>query len=218
MSSFREQLLTDVSGLCQQLYQSRQAVVQTQKLVSDDSKRAILLLIFQLNQLREMDPFPSETEVDLTSLEKLKTDIAAEDSDKQAIQDALMEWAKNVHANGTPRVVTASEESTEAPSPINQRMIDNLSVLRSAIDKSRLRLLRNRDPYDKDEYVAARNAFTLARAVYQERLTLNQITATNEEAARIEQVIIPAVNQATGATFPETIQAGADFMSKKIFV
>ncbi|MFT5999086.1 MAG: hypothetical protein ACI81P_001542 [Neolewinella sp.] len=216
MSSFREQLLTDVSGLCQQLYESRQAVVQAQKLVSDESKQAILLLIFQLNQLREMDPFPKKTEVDLAPLEKLKADIAAEESDKQAIQDALMEWAKGV--SGATMVVTAPEESDEAPSPINQRMIDSLSVLRSSIDKSRLRLLRNRDPYDKDEYVAARNAFTLARAIYQERLTLNQVTATNEEAARIEQVIIPAVNEATGATFPETIQAGADFMSKKIFV
>jgi len=218
MSSFREQLLTDVSGLCQRLYESRQAVVRTQRLVSDESKRNILLLILQLNQLREMDPFPKKTEVDLAPLEKLKTDVAAEGSDKQAIQDTLMEWVKNVQSNGSPRVVAASEAPPEPPSPINQRMIDNLSVLRSSIDKSRIRLLRNRDPYDKDEYVAARNAFTLARAVYQERLALNQITATNEEAARIEQVIIPAVNEATGATFPETIQAGADFMSKKIFV
>lgn len=218
MSSFREQLLTDVSGLCQRLYESRQAVVRTQRLVSDESKRNILLLIFQLNQLREMVPFPEKTEVDLAPLEKLKIDVAAEGSDKQAIQDALMEWAKNVQSNGTPRDAVVAEESPEAPSPINQRMIDNLSVLRSSIDKSRLRLLRNHDPYDKDEYVAARNDFTLARAVYQERLTLNQITATNEEAARIEQVIIPAVNEATGATFPDTIQAGADFMSNKIFV
>lgn len=218
MSSFREQLLTDVSGLCQRLYESRLAVVQTQKLVSDDSKRAILLLIFQLNQLREIDPFPEKTEVDLDPLEKLKTDVATEGSDMQAIQDALMEWAKNVNASASTPVVAASEESQEAPSHINQRMIDNLSFLRSRIDKSRLRLLRDGDFYDKDKYIASRNAFTLARAVYQERLILNQITATNEENARIEQVIIPAVNEATGATFPETIQAGADFMSNKIFV
>jgi hypothetical protein len=218
MSSFREQLLTDVSGLCQRLYESRQAVVRTQRLVSDESKRNILLLIFQLNKLREMDPFPDKTEVDLAPLEQLKADIDEEESDKQAIQDALMEWAKNVHANDITRDAAASDESTEAPSPINQRMIDNLSVLRSSIDKSRIRLLRNHDPYDKEAYVAARNAFTLARAVYQERLTLNQITATNEEAARMEQVIIPAVDEATGATFPGTIQAGADFMSKNIFV
>lgn len=218
MSSFREQLLTDVSGLCQRLYECRQAVVRTQRLVSDESKRNILLLIFQLNQLREMDPFPEKTEVDLAPLEQLKADIEEEESDKQAIQDALMEWAKNVHANDISRDAAAPEESTEAPSPINQRMIDNLSVLRSSIDKSRIRLLRNGDPYDKEAYVAARNDFTLARAVYQERLTLNQITTTNEEAARMEQVIIPAVDEATGATFPETIQAGADFMSKNIFV
>ncbi|WP_020566744.1 hypothetical protein [Neolewinella persica] len=216
MSSFREQLLTDVSGLCQRLYESRLAVVRTQQLVSDDSKQDILLLILQLNQLRELDPFPKETEVDLAPLKKLKADIAAEDSDQQAIQDALMDWAKNVHTTSATSV--AAERSPEAPSPINQRMIDDLSVLRSTIDKTRLRLLRNHDTYDKDEYVAARNSFTLARAVYQERLLLNQITATNAEAARMEQVITPAIDQATGATFPQTIQAGADFMSDKIFV
>jgi hypothetical protein len=215
MSSFREQLLTEVSGLCQRLYESRQAKVRTQRLVSDDSKQDIILLISHLNQLRVMDPFPQKTEVDLAPLEKLKMDIAAEDSDQQAIQDALMDWAKDVQSSST---TPAAERSLEAPSPINQRMIDDLRVLRSTIDKSRLRLLRAHDPYDKAEYVAARNAFTLARAVYQERLMLNQITATNEEAARMEQVITPAVDQATGATFPETIQAGADFMSEKIFV
>jgi hypothetical protein len=217
MPSFREQLLTDVSGLCQLLYESRQAVVRTQQLVSDESKQDIILLILQLNQLRVMDPFPEETEMDLAPLEKLKADIAAEDSDKKAIQSALMDWAKDVQSSTTP-VAVAAERGLKIPSPINQRMIDNLSVLRSRIDKTRLRLLRNRDPYDKAEYVAARNAFTLARAVYQERLMLNQITATNEEAARMEQVIIPDVDQATGATFPETIQAGADFMSDNIFV
>jgi hypothetical protein len=218
MSSFREQLLTDVSGLCQRLYESRQEVVRTQLLVSNDSKQDIILLIFQLNKLRVMKPFPEKTEVDLAPLEKLKTDLAADDSDKKAIQDALMDWAKNVQSSSTTPVAAAAGRSIEPPSPINQRMIDNLSALRSTIDKSRLRLMLDRDPYDKAEYVAARNAFTLARAVYQERLMLNQITATNEEAARMEQVITPAVDQATGATFPETIQAGADFMSDKIFV
>lgn len=218
MSSFREQLLTDVSGLCQRLYESRQAVVRTQQLVSDESKQDILLLIFQLNQLREMDPFPEETEVDLAPLEQLKAEVAAEDSDKQAIQDSLMEWAKNIHSSGRPAAAATAESTPPLPSPINQRMIDNLSVLRSAIDSSRLRLMRDRDPYDKEEYVASRNAFTLARAVYQERLLLNQITATNAEAARMEQVIIPAVAEATGANFPAAIQAGADFMSEKIFV
>jgi hypothetical protein len=218
MSSFREQLLTDVSELCQRLYESRQAVVRTQQLVSDDSKRDILLLILQLNQLRELDPFPEETAVDLSPLEQLKIDVAAEESDKQAIQEALLAWAKNISASGRTRAGATSEEDAAAPSPINQRMIDNLSVLRSSIDKTRLRLLRNRDPYDKDEYVAARNDFTLARAVYQERLTLNQITATNEDAARMEQVITPAIDEATGATFPEAIQSGADFMSEKIFI
>lgn len=218
MSDFREQLLTDVSGLCQQLYQQRLALVQSQQLVSEKSKDDVLLLIVHLNKLRTLKPFPAETDVDLTPLEKLKADLATADGDQFAIQEELMDWVRGVQSAGPPRMAASAAAEPEMPSPINQRMIDNLTLLRSTIDKTRLRLLRAHDNYDFDAYTSARNAWTLARTVYEERLRLNQITATNADAAHMEQVIISDVERATGATFPVTIQAGADFMSEKIFV
>lgn len=214
MSSFREQLLTDVSGLCQKLFKRRLALVQRQQLVSNESKQDIILLITQLNQLRLLDPFPEEATTDLSQLNKLKTDIEAEDGDQFAIQQTLMTWAGGIAP--IPEV-EAGASPDDATTPINQRMIDNLHLFRSTIDKSRVRLLRDRDRYDRKAYTSARNAFTLARAVYEERLKLNQIDATNEGCARMEQVLIPAVAAATGATFPADIQAGAKFMEDNTF-
>ncbi len=214
MSSFREQLLTDVSGLCQKLFKRRLALVQSQQLVSNESKQDIILLIAQLNQLRLLDPFPEEATTDLSPLNKLKTDIDAEDGDQFAIQETLMTWAGGIAP--LPEV-EADASPDEATTPINQRMIDDLHLFRSTIDKSRVRLLRDRDRYDRKAYTSARNAFTLARAVYEERLKLNQIDATNEGCARMEQVLIPAVEAATGATFPADIQAGAKFMEDNTF-
>lgn len=214
MSSFRKQLLTDVSGLCQQLFQQRLALVQTQQLVSNDSKQDILLLIAQLNQLRLLDPFPEETTTDLSPLDKLKADIGNEDGDQFAIQKALMEWAGTIAPLPEVQETISPDGGT---TPINQRMIDNLHLFRSTIDKSRVRLLRDRDRYDRKAYTSARNAFTLARAVYEERLKLNQIEATNEGCARMEQVLIPAVEASTGASFPDDIQAGAKFMEDNTF-
>lgn len=214
MSSFREQLLTDVSRLCRQLYTHRLELVQTQQLVSEKSKEDIILLIVQLDQLRKLEPFPDEAATDLTPLEKLKSEIDAEDGDQFAIQEALLAWASGIAPAPEAGTTISPDAGT---TPINQRMIDNLNLFRSTIDKSRVRLLRERDRYDREEYTSARNAYTLARAVYEERLKLNQIDATNEGCARMEQVLIPAVENATGATFPAAIRAGAKFMEVNTF-
>lgn len=221
MPPFREKLLTEVTGICQQLYNRRLALVKTQGHVSENAKQDVIRLVLRLNVLRGITPFPGEHETDMSPLDKLKADIAAADSDQFAIQKKLMEWATAFH----PTVAKAHEgpASSEAalraaPSPINQRMIDGLASFRATVDRTRINLMLKGDPADLDEYTAARNAFTLARAVFEERLKLNQVTATNADCTKLEQVLTPAVSNASGATFPATIQDGADFISDKLFV
>lgn len=216
MPSFREKLLTKVTSICQQLYERRLALVKTQALVSEKSKQDIILLILRLNKLREINPFPAEDDIDIAPLDKLKVDIAAAEGDQFAIQEELMAWVTGFHPE-------AEDVEVDAPSgvaipPINQRMIDDLATFRSTIDRTRMNLMLAGDPADLDAYTSARNAFTLARAVYDERLKLDQVSATNADCAKMEQVLIPAVPDASGATFPGTIQAGADFISSKLFV
>ena len=221
MPSFREKLLTDVTGICQQLYERRLALVKTQALVSERAKQDVIHLILRLNALRSIDPFPTEYETDLSPLDQLKADIAEAGSDQFAIQEKLMEWATNFHpevAAAAEGTVSPDDEKVTSVPPINQRMIDDLASFRATIDRTRLNLMLNGDPADLAAYTAARNAFTLARAVYDERLILNQVTATNADCATMEQVLIPNVRDANGATFPGTIQAGADFISNKLFV
>jgi hypothetical protein len=220
MPSFRDKLLADVSSLCQQLYERRLAAVQEQALVSEKSKQDIARLIFHLNQLFLLNPFPDERAVDRSPIDQLRRDIDAADHDQDLVEQQLMDWVKGLSpaVESTGNEASATARSKGGTTPINQRMIDNLQTFRSTIDQTRVRLLRERDRYDQEEYTAARNAFTLARDVYAERLRLNQIKATNEGCADMEQVMIPAVEEATGATFPAAIQAGADFTSTNIFV
>lgn len=214
MSSFKERLLTQVSGLCEQLFTQRIKLVRTQQLVSDKSKEDIRLLILELDTLRHLDPFPDEAGVDESPLEQLKADLANTDDPPEDGQEILMNWVKAFRPaevnsdNGAPAGATA---------PLNQRMIDSLANLRSTIDKSRIRLLRARDRYDRPAYTAARNAFTLSRAVYTERLRLNQVSCTNAEVATLEQELTSDVEAATGSNFPDTIQAAADFMATRVF-
>jgi len=216
MSSFRKQLLAQVSGLCQELFRRRLELVRAQQLVSDKSKQDIILLIVQLDQLRLLDPFPEEADLDTAPLAQLEADLEAEDGDQFSIQEKLLAWTSTVAP--APVINAASPPPpADAPSPLNQRMLDNLHLFRSTIDKSRVRLLRDRDRYDREAYTKSRNAFTLARAVYGERLRHNQIEASNEDNARLEQVLIPAVEAATGASFPADIQAGATFMENGSF-
>lgn len=215
MSSFRERLLTEVSGLCEQLFTRRIELVRSQQLVSEKSKEDIRLLILELDTLRHLDPFPNEAGVDRTPLEQLKVDLAnADDSSDEGNQQVLMDWVKAFRPAPAPATNGAQEEVTPI---LNQRMIDGLAELRSAIDKTRVRLLRERDRYDRPAYTAARNAFTLSRATYAERLRLNQVSCTNEEVATLEQKLTPDVEEAKGSNFPDTIQAAADFMATRVF-
>ena len=221
MPSFRETLLTEVTSICQQLYERRLALVKTQARVSEDAKQDVILLVVRLNGLRDIDPFPTEQDTDMTALARLKVDISDADGDQFAVQKELLKWVNNFNPPTeamAAETVAATEEEEVAPPPINQRMIDGLARFRSTIDRTRMNLMLKGDAPDLEAYTSARNAFTLSRAVYVERLRLHQITATNADCAQMEQVLIPAVKDASGTTFPDTIQAGADFISSKLFV
>ncbi len=217
--NFREKLLADVTSICQQLYERRLALVKTQALVSENAKQDAIGLVLKLNRLREIDPFPEEQDTDMTALDKLKADIADADGDQFVVQEQLMNWVKGFPPQPEAATATGAVAAPPAapPPPINQRMIDNLTTFRKTIDRTRLNLMLKGDPADLNAYTSARNAFTLARAVYDERLKLNQVTATNADCAEVEQVLTPAVRDASGATFPGAIQAGADFISAKLF-
>lgn len=218
MSTFRERLLPQVSTLCEQLFAHHLALVREQQLVSDKAKEDLTLLVLFYEQLCGLTPFPQETSVDVSPLDQLKTDLATDGNDAEASEVILLDWVRGV--TQAPDPVPADEKTAAAnsPSPINQRMLDATSRLRSTIDKTRSRLLLSGDSYDRKQYTAARNAFTLARAAYDHRLKNNGVTATVEDATRAEGPLHQDIDTATGASFPGAIQAAADFMEARIFV
>lgn len=214
MSNFRKELLADVSKLCREMFSRRLARVREQQLVSEKSKEDILVLVLELDRFRQLNPFPTKASLDLSPLEQLKRDLAAADADEEASQLILLDWVRAAR----PEIDVEEEATPEGePYPINQRMIDSLSEVRSAIDKTRTRLMLSGDSYDRPAYTAARNAFTLAREVYAERLRCNQIECTNEDCSEVEQVLKPAIEEADGAAFPGSIETVADFIEVRTF-
>lgn len=218
MSTFRERLLPQVNDLYVQLFAHRLTLVREQQLVSDKAKADLTLLVLLYEQLCALQPFPGESTVDVSPLDQLKTDLASNGNNPEASEKTLMNWVRGV--TKAPDPVPADEKAAAAnsPSPINQRMLDATSRLRSAIDKSRTRLLLSGDHYDRKKYTAARNSFTLARAAYDHRLKSNGITATAEDATKAEGSLFQDIDAATGASFPGAIQAAGDFMEARIFV
>lgn len=225
MSTFRDTLLAEATDVCRQLYDHRLAASGSQARISEKAKADLTLLVVHLHDLFVLVPFPTEAELDAAPLTALKADLAARE-DPEAIERRLMEWVRTVSPAAARREAASSSTEPDAAasgavtaltSPLNQRMIDGLTVFRKTIDRTRMRLLKDRDRYDRAAYTAARNAFTLARTVYSERLRLDQVAATNEDCARLETELIPAVAHADGATFPDAIRAGADFASALIF-
>ena len=222
MPPFRTDVLAEVTDVCGRLFARSRAVVEQQAHVSDKAKQDVVLLIVALDRLRTADPFPADT-TDLTPLSDLRTRLDDADEDPAAVQTALMEWVTGfVPAPPTaadPAAADATPVAAPGPavSPLNQRMIDLLFAFRRAIDQARRRLTRDRDRFDLSAYTSARNAFTLARAVYEERLRLGQVDATNAQCATMENELLPALATTAGAGFPEAIRAGADFIDQQIF-
>lgn len=215
MSTFRAELLTKVSGLYNALFLYRLAQVREQGLVSEKAKEDLTRLVLFYEQLCSLRPFPAADRVDVAPLAQLEADLAATDNDAEASEAALLNWVRGV--TNAPDPVPADEKAAAAssPSPINQRMLDATARLRSVIDTSRRRLFGQ---YDKEKYKAARNSFTLTRAAYDHRLMNNGITATVADAAQAEGPLYRNIDTATGASFPDAIQAAADFMEARIFV
>ena len=214
MSTFRTELLTKVSGLCNTIFLFRLEQVREQQLVSDKAKEDLTLLVLFYEQLCHLDPFPDADSVDVGPLEQLKTALATADNDNGASEAALFDWVRTVTNSPDPVPADEKTAAANAPSPINQRMLDATARLRSVIDTSRRRLFGQ---YDRDKYKAARNAFTLTREAYDHRLNNNGITATVQDAAQAEGPLYRNIDTATGATFPDSIQAAADFMEARIF-
>lgn len=212
MPTPRDQLLARLTALCRQLYDRRRALTETLALVSDKAKADVVLLVLRLDGLRRLEPFPQPTADQLAPLDDLKTRLDDTAGDPLVVQDELLRWVEGF----APADPGASAASPAIP-PINQRMIDALFAFRTAVDRARRRLLRDRDRYDPAAYRAARNAFTLARAAYDERLRLDQVTPTNADCATLENELTPALATVNGAGFPAAIRAGADFVSERLF-
>ena len=216
MSTFQKRLLTEVRELCRQLFDRRVLLVREQKLVSDEAKKSIEGLLLQIDRLTDLNPFPEETAVDDSPLKKLKASLADPDNEASDGETIVMNWVQTVVPAASEDEAAIAEE-TEI-SAINDQMLGLTGDIRKAIDRNRPRLMLSNPSYNRKDYIAARNDFTLVRDTYDKRLTSGRITANVEDCSRVMRTIIPAINASTASTYPTTIQDAADFMRDRIFV
>lgn len=215
MSNYKEILLARVCALCDELLSQRMALARTQERISDTARKNANAILNGYDRARKLDPFPEEGTVDESPLEDLKTALADPSSDPEDREQIIMDWLQGI----APFPLDNNFEKMDAPviSPANQRMLDATMRLRSTIDTTRVRLMTT-DRYDRDAYKAARNDFTLSRSVFDQRLRNNNSDIDGEDTARAEGPLKDKIASATGETFPDAIQAAADFMRERVFV
>lgn len=215
MNTYKKRLLARVCALCSDVLNRRIALVRTQGRVSDTARTSAGELYGGYDRLTRLDPFPDEGTLDESPLDALQTALADADGGPEEREQLIMNWLRNA----APTPATDDTQPAAAPeiSPANQRMLDATQRLRSAIDRTRVRLLTT-DRYDRAAYKAARNDFTLARAVFDQRLRQQTTDVSAEDTARAEGPLHDAISKATGASFPDDIQAAADFMRERIFI
>lgn len=216
MSTYRNKLLAEVCGLCQQLLDLRLALVRTQDRVSDTARKNALELQDGYVRIYTLDPFPDEGEVDESPLAQLKTALSDPDHDAEDREQILLDWLQTIAP--LPAESTTDDAASPSISPLNQRMLDATFAMRSTIDATRARLMQANDYYDRAAYKASRNDFTLLRATFDRQLQNDQANISVVDAVRAETKLTPAIETATGANFPKTIQDAADFMRGLTYV
>lgn len=209
----RQSILSTVTDICQSLYDQRQDKIRSESRVSAEEQASIKELVSTLDRLRHLDPFPTIEAGQETTLRDLQESLRQEDSDREQARESLLSWAATFASPSD----LAPAAAPELPEPGNLRMLDNLHQFQKGITRARLRLMRAGEPFDRDRYKEARNAYTLAYAAYQPRLELGQIAASLEENVAFENELLNPLDSIDGGKFPGLVKSAADFIRQALF-
>ncbi|MTB53571.1 hypothetical protein [Lewinella sp. W8] len=213
MNEFQQRLLAQAGHVGDQLFRHQLLLLSEQQTTGEDARSDALNILWSLVKMRDLVPFPPESSLDLTPLDKLRTELEEEDCDVLQCLADFNNWIGAVDP-----ALTAGEndrpENVET-SILNGRMRENLNGLRAATDSTRTRLLVSGENFDRSAFTAARNALTFTSAVYDEKLRLDLVQARNEECRQVE-AHIEDIKNASGANFPSRIQAAATYLEKRV--
>lgn len=212
MSDQITELLVELKTVCQHYIQRRFVLLADSKRISRLVRdRSVLVFVhYQAveNAADSLTYSPSYSE----TLEEISTTLNDESSDFVALEDRLMAFMHTLHNNDNAEIFIGGLTSN----PLNKRMIDALFLLKDKIRIARQRLNDAGEEYEQEAYIKSRNRCSFAQSVYVGLLNRDIVGCTNEEIAKLEQVLYPAIEQADGSNFVVSIENTASFLEERI--
>jgi len=216
MSDAQKQVVVQLRKVCGISFAKQLSFIAAAERVSSQLKEQTVMLFIHAQRIERMDSFPTlspEQESELTDF-SAEVEAATDTTELQQVERKLTDWMQGVHAENLTPASISMDVLTD--NQLNRRMIDLLFVMKDKIRATRRRLNDAGGGYDKDAYVAARNRANLAQAVYIDQLHRDIVSATNEDAAELEQNRYGAIEDATAATFVGAIEDLVSFMQARI--
>ena len=216
MSHPREQILRLLHAASTSCYEQQLSQLEAAQLVSGPVTEANLQLLLHYRTIEQLDPFPAVTDDQVQQLNALKTALAAATdlAAMRAKRTELIAWMGQLdNKDFSPETLEALPRTDNG---LNKRMRDELFQMKRKIRVTRRRLHDNNETYDKEAFVSTRNQLFLCHSVYLEQLRLDLVSCTHAEVAEVEQILMPAIVNATGATFVESLRNLRDFILARI--
>ncbi|MEM7574497.1 MAG: hypothetical protein AAF433_16455 [Bacteroidota bacterium] len=216
MSHPREQILLSLHPACTSCYEHQLRSLEAAQLVSSPVTVANLQLLLHYRAIEQLDPFPALTDEQVQQLEDLKTILAttADLEVMRAKRAELIKWMAALDNNDFSQEALEAQPRTD--NGLNKRMRDELFQMKRKIRVTRRRLHDENETYDKDAFISTRNQLFLCHNVYLEQLRLDLVSCTHAEVAEVEQILMPAIVEASGSTFVERLSKLRDFILARI--
>lgn len=212
MSNARQRLLEQVISIEKSSYAKQLAFLTDVKRVSSECRERFSDLLQEISLISELDPMPDVEESVFVELEDLATSLV--ESGDQTEFNANIDKLQSILNDIAPAFGEVDLFNTS--DLLNKRMIDLMGVMKHKI---RFTARRHNDAgggYDKAAFISARNQAYFARHVYIDKLDQDLVKATNEDCAKIEQLLYPGIVNSTPDEFVGSIVALLDFINAQM--
>jgi len=216
MPNTQGEVLAKLKTACHHCFSQQMDLLREAERVSSQSKEQMILVFLQLREVAVLSPFPSISEDQMAVLSTITDHLNTVTDHEQlaALKIELANWMGQFHDTNLKPESLSLHPLTD--NLLNRRMIDLLFLMKDKIRSARRRLQAEGDAFDRAAYVAARNQANLTQAVFIDQLHRDIVTTNNEDVATVEQVLYPAIEQATGANFVVNIEQLVSFMRERI--
>lgn len=218
MSFTPTQIKKAMHAACATGYRQQYDMLQTAQLVSAPTSLENLQLILHCHTVSVLDPLPSLSEEQLAELSDLESEIAATSTtdDLRLVRTKLIDWYGAHHEEDFTEEVIKDKPTTQHG--LNKRMRDELFLTRGKIRLARRRLRESGQDYSQEDFIATRTQLFFVHKTYNEQLRLDLVKATHEQVARVEDILHPAILNASGATFVAALGNLRDFILEQVIM